>query len=223
MAKDEVRVILVDDHHIVRRGLAALLQLDSRYRVVAEAANGEEALRVADETAADIMILDLAMPRLNGLETIRRIASQHPDLHILVLSMYDDTEFVTQALQDGAHGYLLKESMDDELFSALNAITYGDIYISKSIQSALPENPSESSAARLTPREREMLQLIAEGYTTAEIARFMIISVHTAGRHRANIMKKLDVHNQVELVRLAVQQGWVILDQPSEFLPKQSD
>lgn len=209
-----VHIILADDHAIVRRGLAALLELEQEYKVVAEASNGEEVLQWVQENRADLTILDLSMPRLNGLETIRRLHRERPDLKLLVLSMYDDAEFVAQALHDGASGYILKQSMEDELFEALEAILTGQTYISPLIdQSRLqPEHAAPVSA--LTPREREILQLVAEGHTTPEIAELLVISPHTVNRHRANIMLKLDARNQMELVRIAVERRLIILQQP---------
>ncbi|MBZ0276023.1 MAG: response regulator transcription factor [Anaerolineae bacterium] len=202
-------VVLADDHALVRRGMAALLQVDPRYRIVAEANDGEEALKLADQTRPDVIILDLHMPRLNGLETLRRIRHQHPAIKILILSMYDDRELVTQALRDGASGYILKHSMEDELFEALEAITHNQQYVSPRLNLTTQSTPDEDSL--LTSRELEVVQLVAEGHSTTEIADLMSISPNTAGRHLANIMKKLDVHNRVELVRLAIQRNMVIM------------
>lgn len=204
------RVILVDDHTIVRRGLAALLRSDGKFEIVAEAGDGEEALQRAKETEADLMILDLSMPRMNGLETIRRLTRQSPRLGVLVLSMYDDEQFVGQALRDGARGYILKHAMDEELFSALDAVLRGEQYVSSQIDM---DKVDEQCACEteLTDREREVLQLIVDGLTTQQVADQLSISPHTATRHRANLMQKLGVHNQAELIRCAAQQGLVIL------------
>lgn len=213
-----ISVILADDHALVRRGLAALLHTDNAYRVVAEANNGEEALQRAAEVKADLMIIDLSMPRLNGLEAIRRLKRQQPALKILVLSMYDDAEFVAQALKDGVDGYILKQSMDDELFEALEVILGGERYFSPNIDLARLEIQPEHGGDQLTSREFEIVQLIAEGHSAAEIATLLSISPHTANRHRANIMQKLNVHSQMELVRLAAERGWVILKLPPNTL-----
>lgn len=214
---DRFSVILADDHHVVRRGLAALLQTNGHYRVVCEASNGEEAVHCATHTAADILIIDLSMPRLNGLEAIRRIRQTDTTLKILVLSMYDDEEFVVQAMQGGANGFILKQAMDDVLFEALDVIRQGRPYFGTVIDPSLAEPHAGSLAQILTTREREVLQLIAEGYTTNQIAELMSISPHTANRHRANIFQKTNAHNQMELIRLAVQQGLVILKNPPKF------
>jgi DNA-binding NarL/FixJ family response regulator len=212
---EPIRVILADDHTIVRRGLAALLQMDGGYLVVAEADDGEEALRCASEIEADVMILDLSMPRLNGLETTRRLKRQNTKIQVLLLSMYDDEAFVTQALQAGASGYILKRSLEDELFQAISVVMNGERFISPSLSMSAQEMlAEEKSPLQLTSREREVLQLIAEGQNTAEIAELLAISPHTASRHRANLMQKLDSHTQAGLVRKAIEQGLVVLKKP---------
>lgn len=204
------RVLLVDDHALVRRGLAALLATDGRFQVVAEAGNGEDALTELGRCGADVVVLDLSMPRLDGLEMLRRLRAQGSRIRVLVVSMYDDTHFVAQALADGAHGYLLKHAMDDELFLALEAVLRGGRYTSREIDLARVQ-ALEMERSELTAREREVLQLIAAGHTTQEVADILSISPHTATRHRANLMQKLDVHNQVELVRAAVARGLVMM------------
>ena len=204
------RVMLVDDHALVRRGVAALLKANGRYVVVSEAGDGEDALAKLESVEADIVILDLDMPRLNGLEVIRRLLKRQPRSRILVLSMYDDEQFVAQALHDGARGYILKHAMDDELFHALDAITRGGRYISSAISPEAVEQQL-TDQSDLTTREREVLQLIVDGHTTNQVADILSISPHTVTRHRANLMQKLSVHTQLELVRAAVQRGLVIM------------
>ncbi len=220
MTQDKLSIILADDHYVVRQGLAALLQMNGRYQVVCEANNGEEALQCAAHHPADIIILDLSMPRLNGLEAIRRLRHEYTSLKILVLSMYDDEEFVAQAFRDGANGFILKQSMDDELFQALTAVAQNQQYASPAIDMSRVENQTARADAHLTAREHEVLQLIAEGYTTNEIADLMSISPHTANRHRANIMQKMDVRNQIELVREGVKRGLIILKRPPRSISK---
>lgn len=204
------RVVLVDDHALVRRGLAALLSLDGRYSVVAEAGNGDDALVAIRVHDPDVAILDLSMPRLDGLETIRRLRKSGARTRILVLTMFEDEQFAAQALGDGANGYLLKHAMDEELFEALEAVLAGRRYVSPSIDRIRLE-AVDASHSDLTAREREVLQLIAGGHTTQEVADILHISPHTATRHRANLMQKLDAHNQVELVRAAVARGLIIM------------
>lgn len=203
-------IVLVDDHALVRRGLAALLATDGRYRVIAEAGDGEEALATLAGCRPDAVILDLSMPRLDGLETLRRLRSAGMRLKVLVLSMHDDEPFVARALGLGAQGYLLKDAMDDELFEALDAVLRGHRYLSRRLDAARIES-LETEPSALTEREREVLQLIAAGHTTHEVARILSISPHTATRHRANLMQKLDAHNQVELVRAAVVHGLIVM------------
>ncbi len=218
MTATPVRIILADDHSLVRRGLAALLQMNEKFKVVAEANNGEEAIQCSEKYPADLIILDLHMPRLNGLETIRRMKHYHPETKILILSMYDDNELVAQALHDGASGFILKHSMEDELFEALEAILSGETYLSPRLTEIASTVNEEDAETALTSREKEVVQLVAEGYTTNEIADLMSISPNTAGRHIANIMKKLDVRNRVELVRLAIRRGLVIVQRlPPNF------
>jgi DNA-binding NarL/FixJ family response regulator len=208
-----IRVILIDDHAIVRKGVASLLRADHHYEVVAEASDGEEALSRLESVDADVAILDLSMPQLNGLETLRRMAKQHPKTKTLVLSMYDDEQFVAQALRDGAYGYILKQAMDDELFGALDRIVQGKKYVSPAIDLERVEH-RQLERIDLTDREREVLQLIVDGHTTQSVADMLSISPHTATRHRANLMQKLGVHTQMELVRAASQRGLVVLPQP---------
>ena len=207
-------LVLVDDHALVRRGLAALLASDGRYQVVGEASNGEMALELIAKHKPSVVLLDLSMPKLDGLGTLRRLRKLPTRPRVLVLSMYDDDQFVAQALSDGADGYLLKDALDDELFEALDAVVSGHRYLAGGINqtrlAAVAIEPSE-----LTSREREVLQLIADGQTTSEAAARLAISPHTATRHRANLMRKLGVHNQAELVRTAVQRGLIILGRTS--------
>jgi|CXWL01.1.fsa_nt_gi DNA-binding NarL/FixJ family response regulator len=214
-----IRIMLVDDHNVVRRGLAALLEMEGGFEVVAEAEDGETALRRAGEVQPDVVMLDLSMPRLNGLETARRLRRQLPQTQVLVLSMHEDEEFVAQALQAGAGGYVLKRSMEEELFLALRAVANGNVFVSPAVARPIVDEylrragPStERSGPVLTSREREVLQLIAEGRTTTEVAQALSISPHTAVRHRANLMQKLGVHNQTDLIRLAIERGLVVLD-----------
>jgi DNA-binding NarL/FixJ family response regulator len=205
-----IRVALADDHALVRRGLAALLATDGRFEVVAEAGDGEQALAAVRATAPDVLLLDLSMPRLDGLETLRQLRSAGVRSRILVLSMFDDDQFIAQALSFGANGYLLKHAMDDELFEALEAVLRGGRYVSRAIDLAHVEE-IETAHSGLTAREREVLRLIAEGHTTQQVAELLAISPHTATRHRANLMQKLDAHNQVELVRAAVARGLILI------------
>jgi DNA-binding NarL/FixJ family response regulator len=207
------RVLLVDDHALVRRGVAALLRMDGRYEVIGEADNGEDALaQLIGKFASmlpDVMLLDLAMPRMDGLETMRRVHKQFPRLAVVVLSMHNDEQFVSQALRAGARGYLLKHAMDTELFEALGTVLRGGRYVTPAIDMALVST-QEQDETELTSREREVLQLVSDGLTTQAVADILNISHHTVTRHRANLMQKLNVHNQMELLRAAIAKGLVV-------------
>ncbi len=206
------RILLADDHNIVRQGMAALLVQSGRYEIVGQATDGEEALTLGLTHAADadLMIVDVAMPKLGGLDVIARLRRKRVRFKLLVLSMYDDAQFVARAIQAGANGYLLKQAMDDELFTAIERVLAGEAYLGAAIDEAavLQFRIEESD---LTRRERQVLQLIAEGLTTTDLARELAISPHTATRHRANLMRKLNVHNRVDLIRVGVQRGLIVL------------
>lgn len=206
-----MKLMLVDDHTLVRRGLAALLGTDSRYSIVAEASNGEEALGLLSSCTPDAIVLDLSMPRLNGLETLRRLRKVAPACRVIILSMYDDEQFVTEALRLGANAYVLKQAVEDALFSALEAVQRGEVYLCQGVRKTKLQPRDTTLGVDLTDREREVLQLIVEGKTTYQVSRVLHISQHTATRHRANMMQKLRVHSQVELVRKAVELGLVLL------------
>jgi len=207
------RVFLVDDHALVRRGVAALLRMDGHYEVIGEADNGEEALNQLGDYFAralpDVVLLDLAMPRLDGLETMRRIHKLWPRLAVVVLSMHNDEQFVAQALRAGARGYLLKHALDSELFEAMALVLRGERYVTPAIDMARVATQDEKES-ELTAREREVLQLVSDGHTTQAVADILNISHHTATRHRANLMQKLHVHNQMELMRTAISRGLVV-------------
>lgn len=207
-------VLLVDDHALVRRGMASLLASDGRYQVIAEASNGEMALELIARHKPTLVLLDLSMPKLDGLGTLRRLRKLPRRPRVLVISMYDDDQFVAQAMSDGADGYLLKDAMDDELFEAMDAVVSGHRYLAAAINQGRLDLVSVQSSD-LTSREREVLQLIADGQTTSQAADQLSISPHTATRHRANLMRKLGVHNQAELVRTAVQRGLIVLGRTS--------
>lgn len=205
------RVFLADDHNVVRKGLASLLAAHPRLEVVGQGATGEDVLDAVERLNLDLIIMDLSMPRLNGLEAIRRLGKRLRP-RIIVLSMYDDRQFVAQALEHGARGYLLKQAMDDQLFAAIDAVMRGEKYICPAIDMGkLLAHQGEH--LDLTSREREVLQLIAEGFTTQGLADKLGISPHTATRHRANLMQKLNAHNQVELLRQANLKGLILLPQ----------
>ncbi len=208
--KGKPRVILVDDHNLVRCGMAALLSQDGRFEVVGEAANGVEALEEIAATPCDLLIVDLAMPQMGGIDVIKEVRRDNSSVKILVLSMYDDAQFVARAMSNGADGFLLKHAMDEDLFRAIDCVFDGQKFISESIdQEAFREFTCHDTD--LTTREKEVLQLIAEGKTNTEVAKSLMISPHTVTRHRANLMKKLNVHNRIELVNVANSRGLIML------------
>tara|TARA_R110002049_G_scaffold285698_4_gene466945 strand:- start:63105 stop:63758 length:654 start_codon:yes stop_codon:yes gene_type:complete len=214
--KTKIRVILVDDHNLVRSGLAALLNQDGGFEIVDEATNGAEGIEKVHTTPSDLLIVDLAMPRLGGIEVITDIRRTNKKLRILVLSMYDDAQFVARAMKAGANGYLLKHALDEDLFHAIEAVFEGEDFISELIdRDALSEFAFDDS--ELTSREREVLHLIAEGMTNGDIADVLAISPHTVTRHRANLMKKLNVHNRVELVNVANSRGLIVMPKAGEL------
>lgn len=210
LSKPKTRVILADDHNLVRSGMAALLRQHGGFEVVAEATDGVTVLEEFTRQACDLLIVDLAMPRLGGMAVIEELRRSKGTMKILVLSMYDDAQFVARAMKSGANGYLLKQALDEDLFQAIEAVLSGEQFISESIdQAALTEFTFDD--AELTAREKEVLQLIGEGMTNGQIAETLFISPHTVTRHRANLMQKLNVHNRVELVKVASSRGLIII------------
>ena len=214
---DVVRVLLAEDHHLVRQGLRALLEREPGIEIVGEAADGLEALRLIKDVRPDIVVMDITMPGLNGLEVLRRVRQRLPEVRVLMLSVHEGGEYILRALQAGASGYLLKRSLSAELLLAIRAAQCGEVFLSPAVSRTIVTrflqgiSPEESRTPydRLTPREREVFQLIAEGHTNQAIAHRLGISVRTVETHRANLMDKLDIHDVASLTRLAVQMGLV--------------
>ncbi len=212
----KIRVILADDHNLVRSGMAALLRQHGGFDVVAEATNGVSALEEIRKHELDLLIVDLAMPRLGGMAVIEELRRSKTSIKILVLSMYDDAQFVARAMKTGANGYLLKQALDEDLFQAIDQVLDGHRFISDSIdQAAFTEFTFDD--AELTSREKEVLQLIGEGMTNGQIAETLFISPHTVTRHRANLMQKLNVHNRVELVKVASSRGLILIPKSGDI------
>jgi DNA-binding NarL/FixJ family response regulator len=214
-----IRVLLADDHTLVRAGFRRLIQDLAEIEVVAEADNGHEALRLVGEHRPDVILLDIAMPGLNGLEVAARLAEEFPQVRVLILSMYLNEEYVWQALHAGASGYLLKDSGDSELEIAIRAVARGETYLSPPVSRQvisdymLRADSEPNPLGRLTPRQREVLQLIAEGHSTKEIAFMLKVSVKTVETHRAELMERLRIHDVAGLVRYAIRLGLVSADQ----------
>jgi DNA-binding NarL/FixJ family response regulator len=206
-----VRILVADDHQVVRTGLRALLESKSGWQVCAEAANGREAVEKAGQLKPDVAVFDIGMPLLNGVEATRQIRKLSPQTEILILTMHDSELLIQEVLGAGALGYILKDDADRNLVAAVDALRRHKPYLSSRVSESV-SNPASadgtafnpSSRSRLTPREREILQLLAEGKSNKEVAGILGISVKTAETHRANIMLKLDFHSVTELVRYAV-------------------
>jgi DNA-binding NarL/FixJ family response regulator len=211
----KVRVLLADDHTLVRAGLRKLLESIPDMEVVGEAGDGVALLAMLDELKPHIVLMDVAMPGLNGLETTARLVKSWPDIRVLILSMHQNDEYVRRALRLGASAYLLKDAAPLELEQALKAVLRGEIYLSPAVSRGVLSDyllrlrSEESTADLLTPRQREVLQLIAEGHSTKVIARRLDLSVKTVDTHRSQLMKQLDIHEVAGLVRYAMREGLV--------------
>lgn len=213
------RILLVDDHKITRQGLRSLLEKENDMQVVAEAEDGRAAVRLARELKPDLVIMDVSMPDMNGMEATRQIIAESPAPKVVALSMHSDTLFATEMLKSGASGYLLKDCAFEELARAIRAVMDGKTYLSPTISSVVVEDylhrlskTDFSNADVLTNREREVLQLLAEGKSTKQIALKLHISVKTVETHRRQIMEKLDIHSVAELTKYAIRKGFTSLE-----------
>ncbi len=213
------RILLVDDHAIVRSGLRWLLEKQGGITVVGEAGDGHDAVRLAAKLAPQIVIMDIGMPGLNGIEATRRIHTQHPALRVIALSMHSDPRFVTEILRAGASGYVLKEAAFEDLLHAIRAVLQGHTYLSPPLQGMIveehvrrPQQTEPSSVTLLTSREREVLQLLAEGHSSKEISARLGCSVKTVEVHRSRIMQKLHLHSVAALTKYAIRAGLTSLE-----------
>jgi len=212
-----IRILIADDHSVVRQGLRSLFQSAREFSVVEEASDGEEAVRLVEERQPDIAVIDISMPKLNGIEATRVIKRSNPPTKVLILTIHEAEEYVYQMICAGANGYVLKNATKKELFEAVRAVAAGERFFSPGISKLIIEEfikraqqqeaPSPSLKQILTQREIEVLRLIAQGCTNRQIAEQLFISVRTVNTHRTNIMKKLNIHNTAELVRYAIQTG----------------
>ncbi len=214
-----INIMLADDHPIVRQGLRALLESEQNFHLVGEAGDGLEAVRLAIRLKPDVLITDVMMPGLNGLEVTRQVTKSLPQTKVVILSMYTDDSYVLEALKNGATGYVLKDSQATDLIQAIREVAAGRRYLSPPLSerelelyAQRFESVSNDPYELLTTREREVLQLVAEGRTSIEIAQQLFISPRTAEGHRANLMRKLGVQNNAELVRYALKRGILPLD-----------
>lgn len=211
-----ISVLLVENHAIVRQGLRRLLE-DRGVDVVGEAEDGREGIRMAGELNPDVVVMDISLPRLGGIEATRRVRKAHPEIKVIMLTIHDEESYIYKSLDAGANGYMVKEKATDDLLHAIDAVMKGNIYLSPNFSPRVLKNYRKmvhsgrkvDEFSRLTNREREILQLIAEGYKSREIAESLYISPKTVENHRANIMRKLEIHDTAGLVRYAVRIGLV--------------
>jgi len=212
-----MRILLADDHTLVRQGLRRILEEQPDWQVVAETGNGRDAVRLAADLQPDVVILDIGMPQLNGLEAARQIARRLPSARVLILSMHADEVHITKAVEAGASGYLVKDSADSELVKAVTAVAHGMSYFSPAAAAVLLDEYRKSRAGRgatdryelLSDREREVLQLMAEGHSNKSIAGILGVSPATVETHRAHVLEKLDLHSVAEVVLYAVRRGLI--------------
>jgi DNA-binding NarL/FixJ family response regulator len=211
-----VRVLIADDHPIVRKGMRSVLEDEPGIKVIGEAKDGTEALTALENLRPDVLILDMMMPGHNGLEVIRLAKQRIPETYILVLSMHSNESYVAEALRRGASGYILKDTGPSEIVQGVKEVVSGRRYFSKQLSVDLVEtyikNNYRDSYGKLTSRELEILQLAAEGYTSSEIAQRLTISTRTVEKHRSNLMEKLGLRNQTDLVLYAIKRGILVMD-----------
>ncbi len=213
---EKITVLLADDHTVVRQGLRVLLEAEDDMTVVGEAENGRQAVQMARRLRPDVVLMDVAMPSLNGIEAARQVNRESPDSKVLVLSCYQDDEYVQRLTDAGAVGYLVKQTAAQDVVTAIRQVKKGNAFFSSAIAGRLPQPPRKAAGAayplpkdrsRLTPREMEVLQLIAEGHANKQIAGALFISVKTVEKHRQQVMNKLDIHEVAGLTRYAVTSG----------------
>ncbi|OGO23059.1 MAG: hypothetical protein A2Z28_08700 [Chloroflexi bacterium RBG_16_51_9] len=210
----KIKVLVVDDHTIVRDGICTLLALAGDIEVVGEAANGNEALKMVEKTEPDVVLMDISMPIMDGLEATRRICREFPRTKVLVLTQYDDKEYVFPIIQAGASGFISKVASSSELAPGIRSVFHGDSYLSPSVAKLLVElyhhgggQVGHDPYAQLTDREREVLKLMAEGYTTRQISNMLVVTPKTVEGHKTRLMAKLDIHNRIDLVKYALRKG----------------
>jgi two-component system response regulator NreC len=220
MESGEIRVLLADDHTVVRTGLRLIIDPQSDMTVIGEATDGLEAIDKAQEVQPDVIVMDISMPNLGGLEASRRIKREIPDAHVIMLTMHDNEQFFFQALQAGADGYVTKAAPEWELLTAIRSVHDGNCYLNSSVTKLLVGDYLQRVRRGermqpydlLTDREREILHLVAAGHSNREIAGMLSISEHTVHNHRAHLMEKLGVHNRMELLKYAISQGIITAD-----------
>jgi len=210
-----IRIVLADDHTVLRAGLKSLMERHRDFEVVGEAGNGRELLRRVDELKPDVVVTDIGMQQLNGIEATQQIVSKYPGIRVVILSMHADESYVLRALKAGARGYLVKESAEADLMNAIRTVHSGKAFFSPTVSALLVEDyvrqmrdkNIENSYDLLSPREKEVLQLIAEGKSNKDVANLLNLSLYTIETHRGNILKKLNLHSIPELILYAVRKG----------------
>lgn len=213
-----IRVLLADDHRVLRQGLRALIEKQPDVQVVGEATHGKDAVRLAEKLRPDVVVMDVSMPQLNGIEATRLIRAKQPEVRVLALSMHPHRRMVTDMLRAGASGYLLKDCEIEELAGAIRAVVEGKVYLSPDVSAPVvealiqQEGGDAGALAPLTPKEREVLQLLAEGHAVKAIAHMLGIAERTAHTHRVNIMQKLDLSSTAELTKFAIREGLTSVD-----------
>lgn len=225
---DKIRVLLADDHTLIRTGIATLLQASKDIQIVGEAGDGDEAIRKTGELHPDVVVIDLSMPKLSGIEATKILRRKYPDTHVLVLTMHENEEYVFQILKSGASGYVLKSAGKEELSTAIRAAAKGEKFFSPRISQLMAEGyvrrvdqeagGSTGQDVPLTRREREILALVVRGLTNQQIADHLYISPRTVDTHRTNLMQKLDIHDVANLVRYAMEHG--ITSEGDDLAPK---
>ncbi len=211
-----IKVMIVDDHAVMRDGIRALLAVYDDFEIVGEASEGKEAVENAAKLAPDVIVMDVAMSGLDGLEATRRIIKKNPEIKVIILTQHDNREYTLSAIKAGAAGFVPKRALGSELVSAIRAVNRGESFLYPSAASALIKDylhqVEEEPFDRLTGREREIFKLIAEGYTSRKIAETLFISIKTVLGHRTKIMKKLDIHNRTELIKYAIRKGMINME-----------
>ncbi len=210
---EKVKILLADDHAMLRKSLKSLLERVSAFEIVGEASNGVEAVKLSEELIPDVIVMDIGMPELNGIEAMKRILSKNPDIRVIILTMYSNEEYITQIFSAKAYGYLIKDSAPDELIEAIRAVSAGKKYISPKLSTLVVDGyinkveATQDPLDELTSRETEILQLIGEGHTNQEIADKLFISIKTVEGHRTNLANKLDLHSKTDLIHYAIRRG----------------
>ena len=212
---DKIRLLLVDDHEVVRAGLRMLLEHQPDMEIIGEASTGAEALQLAGQLQPDVIVMDITLPDISGLEATRQIKLAQPTAAIVALTIHEDEQYFFEMLQAGAAGYVPKRAASEDLISAIRAAYNGEIYLYPTLAKALVSDflsrshtePEDNALEELTPREMEVLELLAGGYSNDEIAEHLVISPHTVARHRENLMRKLGLHSKSELVKYAIRKG----------------